>query len=246
MVAAHNSGKKPKIKSKQRTMLVLFGLNMVTLALLVSLKGFIFDQSTSATKIIIVELALLPSLISPVSFLIIFLILILAILRFPASIGPQFILISWIITFNFYVVKKRLTAAPLEVDELLQLETKLSGHGYTINEIEEKIVESLKANEIVHIYSISSTTGVDQNLLTQVVQKMLKEGKIQCLITTDKQKLIPLTVLKKDILKELETGGNPSITELSKKLGVEDKILIEALISLVKTGQFENYFRKYS
>ncbi|MHA1722217.1 MAG: hypothetical protein ACTSXW_03970 [Candidatus Baldrarchaeia archaeon] len=246
MVAAHNSGKKPKIKSKQRTMLVLFGLNMVTLALLVSLKGFIFDQSTSATKIIIVELALLPSLISPVSFLIIFLILILAILRFPASIGPQFILISWIITFPFYVIKKRLTAAPLEVDELLQLETKLSGHGYTINEIEEKIVESLKANEIVHIYSISSTTGVDQNLLTQVVQKMLKEGKIQCLITTDKQKLIPLTVLKKDILKELETGGNPSITELSKKLGVEDKILIEALISLVKTGQFENYFRKYS
>ncbi len=246
MVAAHNSGKKPKIKSKQRTMLVLFGLNMVTLALLVSLKGFIFDQSTSATKIIIVELALLPSLISPVSFLIIFLILILAILRGPTSFGPQFILISWIITFPFYVIKKRPTATPLEVDELLQLETKLSGHGYTINEIEEKIVESLKANEIVHIYSISSTTGVDQNLLTQVVQKMLKEGKIQCLITTDKQKLIPLTVLKKDILKELETGGNPSITELSKKLGVEDKILIEALISLVKTGQFENYFRKYS
>ncbi len=98
----------------------------------------------------------------------------------------------------------------------------------------------------MHIHSISSTLGVDQDLLIRVVQKMLKEEKIQCLTTTDNQKLIPLTVLKDDILKELERGENPSVAELSKKLGVENTKLINAIVNLVESGQFENYFRKYS
>ena len=55
-----------------------------------------------------------------------------------------------------------------------------------------------------------------------------------------------LTVLKENILKELEKGENPSVAELSKKLGVENTKLINAIVNLVESGQFENYFRKYS
>jgi len=238
--------KKTKTTGKTRTIPALVGLNIITLALLISLKGYFSDTSISAIQIVIIELTLLPSLVTPLSLIIVIVILLIATYTGPPFFGLTHLLVSWIITFSVFIVQRRQTITTHEIDELLKLEMQLSTHGHTINEVEEKILEFLKTNEIAHIYSISSTMGVDQKLLIQVAKKMIKEGKIQCLITMDNQKLIPLTVLKENILKELEAGENPSVTELSKKLGVEDKKLINALVSLVKTGQFENYFRKYS
>ena len=238
--------KETKTVSRTKTIPTLAAMNLVILFLTLLSKGFIFDASILTAQILLVELTLIPSLIMLQSFVLVLIILLIAVLIGPPFFGLTHLFISWITVFLVYIYQRQTAKAVHEIDELLKLESRLSTHGYNIEEVEEKILESLKTNEIVHIHSISNTLGVDQDLLIQVVQKMLKEEKIQCLMTTDNQKLIPLTVLKEDILKELERGENPSVAELSKKLGVENTKLINAIVNLVESGQFENYFRKYS
>ena len=238
--------KEIKTVSRTKTIPTLAAMNLVILILILLFKGFISDASILTAQILLVELTLLPSLIMLQSFVLVLIILLIAVLIGPPFFGLTHLFISWITVFLIYTYQRQTATAVREIDELLKLESRLSTHGYGIEEVEEKILESLKTNEIMHIHSISSTLGVDQDLLIRVVQKMLKEEKIQCLMTTDNQKLIPLTVLKENILKALEKGENPSVTELSKKLGVENTKLINAIVNLVESGQFENHFRKYS